>query len=162
MIPQVLNPSGESIDRELPPPFVKIVGPQVTVHFMAGEHVKDTAHDGVRYGNDSPLLSTAYGEALVEGGAIGVLGPHGGMGELGQDRPEGPIALTRSARAVLTRAFVVAWGHPGPRGQARCRLKPRHIRPNLRHDDFCPALVHPRNRVQEFDSACKGKRGRDC
>src|SRR6266704_2216005 len=81
------------------------------------------------------------------------------MGELGQDRPEGPIALTRFARALLAGTFVVAWGHPGPRGQARCRLKPRHIRPALRHDDFCPALVHPRNGVQEFDSACKGERG---
>ena len=65
MIPQVLNPPGESIDRELPPPFVKIVTPQFAVHFIAGEHVKDTAHDGVRDGNDGPLLSTAYGEALV-------------------------------------------------------------------------------------------------
>jgi len=65
MIPQVLNPPGESIDRELPPPFVKIVGPQFAVPCMAGEHGKDTAHDGVRYGNDGPLLATAYGEALV-------------------------------------------------------------------------------------------------
>ena len=64
-ISQVLNPPGEPIDGELPPPFVKIVGPEFAVRFIAGEHVKDTAHDGVRYGNDGPLLSTAYGEALV-------------------------------------------------------------------------------------------------
>ena len=42
-IPQVLNPLGETIDSELPP-FVKIVGPQFTVHFMVGEHVKDITH----------------------------------------------------------------------------------------------------------------------
>jgi len=34
-IPQAFNPPGEPIDRELPPPFVKIIGPQFTVHFNA-------------------------------------------------------------------------------------------------------------------------------
>ena len=47
-ISQVLNPPGEPIDSALPPPFVKIVTPQFAVPFIAGEHVKDTAHDGVR------------------------------------------------------------------------------------------------------------------
>jgi hypothetical protein len=64
-IPQVFNPPGESIDRELPPPFVKIIGPYFTVPFIAGEHVKDTTHHRVRYGNDGPLLPTADGEALI-------------------------------------------------------------------------------------------------
>jgi hypothetical protein len=59
------NPPGESIDRELPPPFVKIIGPYFTVPFIAGEHVKDTTHNRVRYGNDGPLLPTADGEALI-------------------------------------------------------------------------------------------------
>jgi hypothetical protein len=45
-ISQVLNPPGEPIDGELPPLFVKIVGPQFAVHFIAGEHVKDTTHNG--------------------------------------------------------------------------------------------------------------------
>jgi hypothetical protein len=43
-ISQVLNPPGEPIDRELPPPFVKIVGPQFAGHFIAGEYVKDTTN----------------------------------------------------------------------------------------------------------------------
>ncbi len=64
-ISQVLNPPGEPIDGELPPPFVKIVGPQFAVHFIAGEHVKDTTHNGVRHGNDGPLLPTTYSEALI-------------------------------------------------------------------------------------------------
>ncbi len=73
MIPQVLHPPGASIDRALPPPFVTRVGPQVAGHFMAGEHVKATAHEGVRDGKDGPLLATADGEALGEGGERGAL-----------------------------------------------------------------------------------------
>jgi hypothetical protein len=30
-IPQAFNPPGQPIDRELPPPFVKVIGPQFTV-----------------------------------------------------------------------------------------------------------------------------------
>jgi hypothetical protein len=44
MIPQVLNPPGESIDSELTPPFVKIVSPQFAVRFIARKHVKDATH----------------------------------------------------------------------------------------------------------------------
>jgi hypothetical protein len=58
-ISQGLKPSGQAIDRELSPPFVKIVGPQFPVFFLAGEHVKDTTHHGVRHGNDRPLLAPA-------------------------------------------------------------------------------------------------------
>ncbi len=90
---QACNPPDEPIDRELPPPFVKIIGPQFTVPFMAGEHGKDTPHDGVRHSKDGPLLPTADGEALREGRERRVLGPHGSMGELGQDRPEGRLPL---------------------------------------------------------------------
>ena len=36
-IAQVLDPGGQSIDRVLPPPLVKIVGPQLTVGFIADE-----------------------------------------------------------------------------------------------------------------------------
>src|SRR5262249_10929990 len=64
-IPQPFNPPGEPIDRELPPPFVKIIGPQFTVTFIAREHVKDTTHNGVRHGNDGPLLPTADGQTLI-------------------------------------------------------------------------------------------------
>src|SRR5437879_1699258 len=64
-IPQAFNPPGEPIDGELPPPFVEIIGSQFTVHFIAGEHVKNTTHNGVRHGNDGPLLPPADGEALI-------------------------------------------------------------------------------------------------
>jgi hypothetical protein len=69
MIPQVLNPPEAPIDSALPP-FVTRVGPQFAVRFMAGEHVQDTTHHGVRHSNDGPLLPTAYGETRIESGEI--------------------------------------------------------------------------------------------
>src|SRR5262249_28761597 len=43
-IPEVFNPPGKPIHGIVPPPLVKIVGPQFAVRFIAGEHVKDTTH----------------------------------------------------------------------------------------------------------------------
>src|SRR5712691_6980618 len=103
------------------------MGPQFLVPFMVAEHVKDTPHHGVRHGTDGPLLPTADGEALIEGRERRVLGPHGRMGELGQDRPEGAMALAGFARALLARTYIIPWGHPGPGGQARRGLKARDI-----------------------------------
>ena len=81
------------------------------------------------------------------------------MGELGQHRPQGAIALAGFAGALLPRTFVVAWGHAGPCRQTGRGLKPCHINANLRHDDFCPTLVHPGNGVQEFDGVGKAPQG---
>jgi hypothetical protein len=38
----MFNPPGKPIHGIVPPPLVKIVGPQFAVRFIAGEHVKDT------------------------------------------------------------------------------------------------------------------------
>jgi hypothetical protein len=98
-IPQAFNPPGEPIDGKLPPPFVKILGPQFTILFIAREHVKDTTHHGVRHGNDGPFLPPADGEALIEGRQIRVLGgsvaklPFGGRirkWDLGRSMTWGP------------------------------------------------------------------------
>ena len=43
-IPEVFNPPGEPIYGIVPPPLVKIIGPQFAVRFITGEHVKDTTH----------------------------------------------------------------------------------------------------------------------
>jgi len=87
------------------------------------------------------------------------LGAHRRMGELGQHRLQGAIALAGFAGALLPRTFVVAWGHAGPCRQTGRGLKPCHINANLRHDDFCPTLVHPGNGVQEFDGVSKAPQG---
>src|SRR5215510_2062061 len=113
----------------------------------------------MRYDNDGLLLSMAYGEALIEGGERGVLCPHSGVGELGQERPEGAIALPRFARALLARTFILPWCHTGPCGQARGGLKARHIDPDLRHDHFRATLIAPRNGVQSSTARVKVRGG---
>ena len=119
--------------------------------------MKDTAHERVCHGNNRPILPTTCRKALIQRREIRPLRPYGGMGELGQDGSQGPIPLASFARTLLARTFIVARGHAGPCGQPRCGFKPRHITTNLCHALFCPALVDPRNGVQEFDGACKGE-----
>src|SRR5215831_12191295 len=114
-ISQVLNPPGESIDSELSSPLVKIVSPQLAVRCIAREHVKDTPHDRVCHGDDRPLLAPAHRKTLIQRGEIRVLRTHSRMGKLGQDRPEGSIALAGFARALLPSTLVVARGYTGPR-----------------------------------------------
>src|SRR4030095_10424056 len=46
-------------------------------------------------------------------------------------------------RALLARTFIIPWGYPGPGGQARGGLKPRHINPDFRHGHFCPPWSIP-------------------
>jgi hypothetical protein len=38
MIPQALNPPGQAVDEVVAPLFVKIIRPQLSIRFMAGEH----------------------------------------------------------------------------------------------------------------------------
>ena len=49
------------------------------------------------------------------------------MGELGQDRPEGAMALAGFARALLARTFIISRGHTGPSGQTRGGFKACHM-----------------------------------
>jgi hypothetical protein len=86
-IPEVRNPPGASIDSALPPPFVKIVGPQFMVWGMAGEPIKDALHERVRDGDNGPLFPTAGSKALIQRCDRGPLRTHGRMRELCQDGP---------------------------------------------------------------------------
>ena len=72
-------------------------------------------------------------------------------------RSDCPCGFCRSIASPRT--FVVAWGHAGPRRQTGRGLKPYHINANLRHDEFCPALVDSGNGVQEFDGVGKAPQG---
>ena len=82
-IPQMLDPSGQPIHGIVPPPFVKIVGPQFMVGGIAGEHIKETLHDRVRDGDDRSLFPTAGSEALIQRREIRPLRAYGRMSELG-------------------------------------------------------------------------------
>jgi hypothetical protein len=123
-IPQVLKAPGEPIDGARPPPLAKIVSPEFAIRFLAGKQMKNTDHDRMRYSDDRSLLPTTCGKALIERGEIRVLGPHGSMRELGQDRSEGAMAPAGFARALLAHTFVVAWGHTGPPRAARSQTVP--------------------------------------
>ena len=82
----MLNPSGQAVDEMLPPTFIKIIGPQLAIRFMAGEHVKRADDNRMGHGYDGPFLPSTGSQALVQGGQIRSLGPGGGMGDLGQAR----------------------------------------------------------------------------
>ena len=124
VIPEVLNPPGKPIHCGVPSSLVKIVGPSFAGGFLAGEHGKSTAHDRVCHRDHRPILPTACRGALIQRRERRPLGPDRGLGELRQDGPEGAIALTSFARALLARTCIVARSHAGPRGQTRCGFKP--------------------------------------
>jgi hypothetical protein len=52
----------------MPPSLIKIIGPQFTVGFIAGEHIKDTDHDGVRNGEDRPAFPSTCRQAPIQNG----------------------------------------------------------------------------------------------
>src|SRR5215813_658208 len=110
-IPEMLNPPGQPIHCVVSSSLVKIVGPSFAVGFLAGEHVKSTAHDRVGHRDHGPILPTTCREALIQRREIRPLGPDGGMGELCQDGPEGAIPLAGFARALLARTVIVARSH---------------------------------------------------
>jgi hypothetical protein len=67
-------------------PFVKVIGPQLAIGFMTGEHVKRTDDEGMGHRDDGPLLPPTSGQTLVQGGQMCPLRSGGGMGDLGQAR----------------------------------------------------------------------------
>ena len=71
----------------MPPSLITIVGPQFTLGFMAGEHMKDTDHDGVGDGEDRPSFPSPCRQAPIQRGHIRALGPDGAMGQLGEAGP---------------------------------------------------------------------------
>ena len=156
----MLNPPGEPIHCVVSSSLIKIVGPSFAVGFLAREHVKDTAHDRVCHSDNRPILPNDVprgADTTLRDTSPSSVRRHGrvGSGWLGGDVP-----LAGFARPLLACTFIIARGHTSPGSQTRCGFKPCHINADLCHDYFCTALVDPRNGVQEFDSACKGERGR--
>jgi transposase len=107
----------------------------------------DADHNRVRHSDDGPRLPTACGETLIPRREISVLGIHGRMRQLGQDRPEGTVAFAGFTWALLARTFIIAWCHTSPGRQTRRCFKPWHINPDLRHNHLRSALIDPRKRV---------------
>ncbi len=101
MIPEALNSSGQVVDEMVAPLLIKIVGPQFTVQFMAGEHMEGTHNDGVGNGHDRPLSPATGGQALIQGRQVGPFGPRSSVSQLRQAGPQGAIALAGLARACL-------------------------------------------------------------
>ena len=148
-IAQVLDPGGQPIDRVLPPPLVKRVGPQLTGGFMAGAHMEDTDHDGVRNGGDRPSFSPTWCQAPIERGHRRALGPDGAMGQLGSASPYDLIPLACLPGALFPCTLIIARGHPRPRCETCRRAKTCHIHADLCHDHFRAPLMHPRDRLQQ-------------
>jgi hypothetical protein len=65
-IPEMLNPPGKPIHCVVSSSLVKIVGSSFAVRFLAGEHVKSTAHDRVCHRDHRPMLPTTCREALIQ------------------------------------------------------------------------------------------------
>jgi hypothetical protein len=68
MIPKALNPSGQVVDEMVAPLLIKIVGPQFTVGFMAGEHMEGTDDD--RMGDSHDLPRGPRPEQMIRGGEL--------------------------------------------------------------------------------------------
>jgi hypothetical protein len=126
-IAQVLNPLGQAVDEMITPSFIKIIGPQLARRFMTGARVKRTDDNRMGHGHDGPFLPPAGSQALVRGGQIRSLGPGGGMGDLGQARAQGAMALAGLARPLFAGTLVIPWGHPRPGRQATGRANASHI-----------------------------------
>jgi hypothetical protein len=82
----VLNPASQAVNETVTPWFIKIIGPQLTIRFMTGEHVKRTDDNRMGHGHDGPFLPPPGSQALVQGGQIRSLASGGGLGYLGQAR----------------------------------------------------------------------------
>jgi hypothetical protein len=102
-IPQAFNPPCEPVDEVVPTLFVKVVGSQFLIGFMAGEHMEGAHDNGMRHGHDGALLASAGCQALIQGRQVGPLGAGGGMGQLRQPGPQDAIPLARLPRAPLPR-----------------------------------------------------------
>src|SRR6266545_4796660 len=75
--------------------------------------------------------AAAAPQPLVLRGEVGVLGPPGGLGCLGQVRAQPLGALAGPAGALLAGRLVLAGAHARPGGQARGRAEPGHVDPEL-------------------------------
>ncbi len=71
-IAEPLNPLGQSINRLMPSPFVKVARSQLVIRrsqlvirFLARAHVKDTDHDGVGDRHDRALLPPTCRQASI-------------------------------------------------------------------------------------------------
>ena len=58
--------------------------------------MEGTHDNSVGDGHDRAFSAATGGQTLIQGGQIRPLGPDGGMGQLGQDGPEGAMAFARS------------------------------------------------------------------
>jgi len=91
-IPQPLHPPCELVDEMFAPTFVKVMGPQLPIGFLAREPMEGTDHDRMGHGDDGTLLPPTGGQALIQGRQLGPLGVGCRMGQLGQAYAQSLVA----------------------------------------------------------------------
>ena len=65
MISESLNPPGEPIDKMAALTFIEVIGSQLPIRFVAGEHVEGTDHHRVGHRHDGPLLAAPGSQPLL-------------------------------------------------------------------------------------------------
>src|SRR5688572_30396234 len=92
-IAESFNPPRELVDEMCSPMGVKVIGPQLSIGFVAGEHMEGTDYDRVGHRRDGPFLAPTGSQALIQGGQVSPLRAGRGMGQLGQAGAQGLVAL---------------------------------------------------------------------
>src|SRR5438094_9271021 len=105
---------------------------QLLIGRLSLEHEVHRTQDTVAYGDRRLLLAQARDEPVKLGGQVAVLLPRGGLPRFEQGSPQPLAAFARLALLPLAGALVVAWTHPGPRGQTLGAGKAGHVGANLR------------------------------
>src|SRR6478752_1204385 len=94
--------------------FDEVVGTQVAVGHVVGEHVPDGNQNRVLQCDEGPLAPAAGHQSSVPCGQVGVLATGGGDRGLPEHGFEPGVTGTRRSRRVLAGRLVVTRTHPRP------------------------------------------------
>src|SRR5919108_3854430 len=146
-IAESFNPPRELVDEMCSPMVVNVIGPQLSLAFVAGEPMEGTDDERVGHRQDGPFLPATGSQALIQGGSGSPLRAGRRRGPLGQAGAQGLGALAGLPGASLAGAVIVAGGDATPSRQAGGRATAPQVDAPLRYQQLSSPRVDAGNRV---------------
>src|SRR3954469_482746 len=137
-------------------PVGEVVGAEVLVGLVAGEHGPNGDQDRVADRDQGPFLAATRDDTPVAGSQVGALAAGGVDRDLAQDGFEPRVTVPGRGWDTAGAGLVVARAHPGPGGQVRGGTESGRVGADLSEDDLGGAAADRGDGLDQVELPAKG------
>src|SRR5437763_7518919 len=135
--------------RTLGVQIVEVVGTELFVWVTVAEYVIDDDEQAMGDGDSGLFGSSSASNAPELRMEVGGAGPDAGPSNLAHDRTQPDVAVVHGCLHAHSRALLVTWAEPSPRGQVPSSRKATHIGADLSQNRRRRDRFDARNGLQQ-------------